>query len=98
MNNQYCTLLEIRYRELRPYWFPTAWKRCAETLWNSLDPQLKACLTDWLDTGKEVDFHFEKYALSDLMAIAGTDYLGAVELMNQYIANPVGFDSILFQV
>lgn len=90
MHERYILCLEAQYRRARPYWFPTVWKERAQQLARDLCPAMQGLVQRWLDTGAEEDFKFERYSMSDIMALTQTDYLGAIELMNAYILDPIG--------
>ena len=88
MHERYIRRLEAQYRCARPYWFPTVWKERARQLARDLCPVMQGLVQRWLDTGAEEDFKFERYSMNDIMALAQTDYLGAIELMNAYMLDP----------
>lgn len=96
MHERYILRLEAKYRCARPYWFPTVWNERARQLAQTLCPVMQDLVQRWLDTGVEEDLKFEQYSMNDIMALAQTDYLGAIELMNAYILDPITVSTRLY--
>lgn len=88
LNQRQIEKLAARYQEKHPFWNPVGCTQRARQLAAGLDPTLERALVAWLATGEEQPFTYGSFSLNAIISLHPTDYLGAVELMKDYMKDP----------
>lgn len=96
MNNKIIKLLAERFSAIHPFWPEQGCYNYAESFYKSLTPELSAVAEKWALTGEETDYSYEKYSVFSIMQIAGRDYPDAIDLMNEYIKDPIKGEMAIF--
>ena len=98
LNQTQTTVLVERITKAHPYWTVQSCRDKARQLTAELSPQLRPAMTEWLDTGAQIEYDAGTFSLLKIMGLCDVSYLDALELLDGYLKDPErGSNAIFFR-